>query len=148
MKINQLPLSGSPPLAESDGSSRATHDPRRFVSELSQTQEKLSRQRLDALLGEITNQGQRLSQTPTYSELKAYRTLVSRFLGEAVGQMYSVESQNGWDRQGRQKTYTTIKNIDKELIALTEDVRQGQERQLSIAARLDVIRGMLVDVYT
>ena len=148
MKINHLPPSGAQPFTEPDGSSRAVSEPGRFVTDLAQSQEKMSRHRLDSLLGEITSQGKRLSQTPTYSELKAYRTLVSRFLGEAVGQMYSVESQNGWDRQGRQKTYTTIKNIDKELVALTEDVRIGQERQLSIAARLDVIRGMLVDVYT
>jgi uncharacterized protein YaaR (DUF327 family) len=44
--------------------------------------------------------------------------------------------------------YTTIKKIDHELTELTEDIRQGQERQFAIVARLDGIRGMLVDIYS
>lgn len=148
MKINPFAAPGSQLISDTEGNARPVSAQGRFTADLAQTQEKLSRRRLDQLLGEITAQGKRLSQTPTYSELKAYRTLVSKFLGEAVGQMYVVDSQAGWDRHGRHKMYTTIKKIDSELSQLTEDVRQGQERQLSIAARLDGIRGMLVDLYT
>ena len=147
MKINHLGSAVPQPITDAENA-RVSSSPGRFSVDLSQSQEKMSRKRLDALLGEITDQGQRLSQTPTYAELKAYRTLISKFLGEAVGQMYTVDSQAGWDRHGRRKMYTTIKNIDTELAGLTEDVRLGQERQLSIAARLDAIRGMLVDLYT
>lgn len=148
MKINPFAPSGAQAFNEPEAGSRTGHSQGRFTVDLAQSQGKLSRSRLDAYLQEITAQGQRLSQTPTYAELKAYRTLISKFLGEAVGQMYAVDSQAGWDRHGRQKMYTTIKNIDHELSALTEDIRQGQERQISIAARLDGIRGMLIDLYS
>jgi len=59
-----------------------------------------------------------------------------------------VESGAGWDRRGRQKAYTLVKTVDEKLESLTEDVRQGQERQLDILEKLDSIRGMLVDLYT
>jgi uncharacterized protein YaaR (DUF327 family) len=148
MKINPFATSGKQPFTEPEANARAASGQGRFTAELSQSHEKISRKRLDMLLGEIAAQGQRLSQTPTYSELKAYRTLISKFLSETVEQMYTVESRAGWDRHGRQKMYTTIKKIDSELSELTEDVRQGQERQLSIAARLDTIPGMLIDLYS
>ena len=85
---------------------------------------------------------------PTYAELKAYRELVRSFLSEAVGRAYTLQSQTGWDRHGRQKMYAIVKEIDQHLAALAEDVRHGQERQLQIMGRLDAIRGMLVDLYS
>ena len=95
----------------------------------------------------IAAQGKRLALVPTFGELKSYRELVREFLGEAVGRMYNLESQSGWDRQGRQKVFTTVKQIDSTLASLTEDVRLGQERQLNIANKLGAIQGMLVDLY-
>ena len=148
MKINPFATPGKQQFNESEANTRVSAGQGRFTAELAHSHEKMSKKRLDALLGEITAQGQRLSQTPTYAELKAYRTLISKFIGEAVEQMYTVEAQAGWDRHGRQKTYTTIKKVDTELSELTEDVRLGQERQISIAARLDAIRGMLIDLYS
>jgi uncharacterized protein len=74
--------------------------------------------------------------------------LVSRFISDAVSNMYQVQSQTGWDRQGRQKMYTIIKGIDTAMEDLTEDVRTGQGRELDILAKQDAIRGMLVDLYT
>ena len=103
---------------------------------------------LGKLLDEITAQGEQLGQVPTYGELKKYRQLVQRFVGEAVGRMYNLQSQTGWDRFGRRKVYTLVKQIDESLSGLTEDVRQGQSQQLEIMGKLDAIRGMLVDLYT
>lgn len=148
MKINPSIPSGAKAFSESEAGPRVGSGHGRFAVDLTQSQEKLSRSRLDAYMQEITAQGERLSQTPTYAELKAYRTLISKFLGEVIGQMYSVDSRAGWDRHGRQKMYTTIRKLDEELAGLTEDVRLGQERQLAIAARLDGIRGMLIDLYS
>ena len=80
--------------------------------------------------------------------MKAYRDLVKKFMTEAVGSMYDLESNTGWDRKGRQKVYTLVKKIDAEMEELTEYVRHGQEKQLNILEKLGSIRGMLVDLYT
>ena len=106
------------------------------------------RERLEELLKKIQEQGKKLGQTPTFPELKSYRELVKKFMSEAVGQMYEVDSGTGWDRRGRQKAYTLVKKVDDTLEALTEDVRHGQERQLAVLEKMDSIRGMLVDLYT
>lgn len=118
-----------------------------FSKELSQNQGALSSEKLNELLDRIADQGSKLTQTPTYDELKSYRDLVKEFVGEAVSRMYSLQSQSGWDRMGRQKTYTTVRKIDKNLEEMAEEIRLGQANPLSIAAKQDAIRGMLIDLY-
>ncbi len=133
---------------EADSRHKTEAVQRGFSMALSKEAGQQTRQHLEELLGKIEQQGKKLGQTPTFSELKSYRDLVKNFMAEAVGQMYDVDAGAGWDRRGRQKSYTLVKTIDATLEALTEDVRQGQERQLAILEKMDSIRGMLVDLYS
>lgn len=118
-----------------------------FASELEDQQGDMSKEQLQQMLDQIDEQGQRLTKTPTYDELKSYRSLIKNFVSTVVSQMYSVNTQAGWDRMGRQKVYTTVRKIDKELENMAEKIRLGQTRQLDIVASHDAIRGMLVDLY-
>ena len=147
MKIKNMKAQSSFIVTEHDSSNKKKKKNNVFSSELLANQEKYSKDKLNALLEKIDKQGARLTETPTYSELKSYRDLVRTFVNEAVSNMYSLETQHGWDRQGRQKVYTIVKKIDDTLESMTEDIRSGQERGLNIAAKQDVIRGMLVDLY-
>ena len=61
--------------------------------------------------------------------------------------MYSMHTEAGWDRLGRQKVYTTVRKIDEHLENMAEKIRLGQADQLNIIASQDAIRGMLVDLY-
>jgi len=148
MKVNNIRSSNLPAVGDRDVSGKSEKTAGLFAADLLKNQDALSQERLNSLLDQITAQGKKLGDVPTYSELKGYRELVRSFLGEIVGRAYVHQSQTGWDRQGRQKMYSTIKEIDHQLAQLAEDVRQGQERQLEILGRLDNIRGMLVDLYT
>lgn len=119
-----------------------------FSMELNDQESSLTREELEHLLKKIDEQGARLTNTPTYDELKAYRTLVKDFVSEAVSRMYSLHTSAGWDRLGRQKVYTTVRRIDEELEAMAEHIRLGQADPLTIVAGQDAIRGMLVDLYS
>ena len=118
-----------------------------FASELEDQQGNMTREQLQQMLEEIDAQGQKLTNTPTYDELKSYRSLIKNFVGTVVAQMYAVNTQAGWDRMGRQKVYTTVRKIDRELENMAEKIRLGQTKQLDIVASHDAIRGMLVDLY-
>lgn len=148
MKVNNFGLSNQPILSDRDQGDKTEKTGDYFASDLLKTQEKHSDERLQMLLADIDESGRRLSQMPTYSELKSYREHIRKFIGEAVSRMYTLESRAGWDRHGRQKMYTTIRQIDEKLAEMAEDVRSGQDRQLSIMAKHDAVRGMLVDLYT
>lgn len=147
MKIDNMGARSSFAVAEHESNAKVGKKGSLFSSELMQTKEELSQERLKELLDKIDKQGAKLSETPTYAELKEYRELVKTFVGEAVSRMYSLQSHKGWDRQGRQKMYTTVKKIDEHLEAMTEDIRIGQASKLDIIAKQDAIRGMLVDLY-
>ncbi len=148
MKIDALSTQQrSLPAMGHEAASRAPSVETDFSSALSDQQGSMSREQLREMLKKIDEQGARLTKTPTYDELKEYRNLVKSFVGEAVSQMYSLHSQAGWDRLGRQKVYTTVRNIDKELEDMAEKIRLGQTEQLDVVASHDAIRGMLVDLY-
>lgn len=118
-----------------------------FSAELLDQEEALTAEQLDKLLKQIDEQGARLSKTPTYDELRSYRNLIQRFVGEAVNNMYEMTNQSGWDRMGRRKVYTVVRKIDKKLEEMAEKIRLGQADQLAIIASHDAIRGLLVDLY-
>ncbi len=149
LRVNSKTSQRTPsPLLETEPRQKVDSTQQLFSAEMSKEADQQVRERLEELLGKIQQQGKRLGQTPTYSELKAYRELVKKFMSEAVSQMYDVESGSGWDRRGRQKTFILVRKVDETLESLTEDVKQGQERQLAILEKMDAIRGMLVDLYT
>ena len=119
-----------------------------FSAELTDQRGNMTREELEALLKKIDEQGAKLTKTPTYDELRAYRSLVQEFVNEAVANMYELHTSAGWDRMGRQKVYTTVRKIDEELEKMAEHIRVGQSDQLDIVASQDAIRGMLVDLYS
>ena len=119
-----------------------------FSAELTDQRGNMSRAQLEELLKKIDEQGAKLTSTPTYDELRAYRSLVQEFVNEAVANMYELHTSAGWDRMGRQKVYTTVRKIDEELEKMAEHIRVGQSDQLDIVASQDAIRGMLVDLYS
>ena len=119
-----------------------------FESELAEQQsEGVSHEEMESMLRKIDEQAARLGKTPTYEELKEYRTLIKNFVGAAVSNMYEVHTSAGWDRMGRQRVYTTVRKIDRKLEDMAEKIRLGQSDQLDIVAAHDAIRGMLVDLY-
>jgi uncharacterized protein YaaR (DUF327 family) len=98
-------------------------------------------------LDKIDDKGSKLTETPTYTELRDYRELIREFLSEAVSRMYTLSNQSGWDRQGRQKAYTTVRKVDKTLSDMAEMIRTGQANPLSIIEKHGEIRGLLVDMF-
>ena len=147
MKIDGLGTRPNRAAMDHDSGRRTTAMESDFASELDDQQGDLTQEQLQQLLEEIDEQGARLTKTPTYDELKSYRNLVKNFVGTVVSQMYTVNTQSGWDRMGRQKVYTTVRKIDRELENMAEKIRLGQSSQLDIVASHDAIRGMLVDLY-
>ena len=114
---------------------------------LDQQSEGIPHEEMEAMLKKIDDQASRLTKTPTYDELKEYRTLIKDFISAAISNMYEVHSSAGWDRMGRQRAYTTVRKIDLKLEEMAEKIRLGQSEQLDIIASHDAIRGMLVDIF-
>lgn len=148
VKINTTAMPASP-LELLRGTSEHPRDKElSFEMELMEQQsEGVSHEEMETMLRKIDEQAARLSKTPTYDELKEYRTLIKNFVGAAVSNMYEVHTSAGWDRMGRQRVYTTVRKIDRKLEDMAERIRLGQSEQLDVIAAHDAIRGMLVDIF-
>lgn len=119
-----------------------------FSEELfKQSNDGTTHEEMEAMLKKIDEQAGKLGKTPTYDELKAYRTMIKKFVGMAVSNMYELNTEAGWDRMGRQRVFTTVRKIDNKLEEMAEKIRLGQSAQLDVIASHDAIRGMLVDLY-
>ena len=150
VKINTMATPTSPfEILHETGGDRVQEKTNSFSDELFAQQDDgiVSHEEMEAMLKKIDEQAGRLSRTPTYDELKEYRTLIKNFVSAAVSGMYELNIQSGWDRMGRQRVFTTVRKIDRKLEEMAEKIRLGQADKLDVVASHDAIRGMLVDLY-
>ncbi|MEW6095360.1 MAG: YaaR family protein [bacterium] len=107
----------------------------------------------DDLLNRIEAQGKILVQSPIYENLTQYKNLVQSFMEKVVKNLYLLEENVTATRPaqaqiGQRKVYITIKEINKNLAELTEEVLKVQEKPINIAAKVEMIQGLLMDLYS
>ena len=150
MRISDLPnrkLNTSLPeksIKPIDGQSR----PVSFLEQLNSATDQQVKGKLDNLLAEVDKQGKKLLDHMTIRELKKYKEVVKRFLGEAFKSSFKVKEQAGWDRRGKYKVFTLVEEIDKKMEELSSLLMEEHKDQLLILETLDEIRGMLLDIYS
>lgn len=114
----------------------------RFASQMQTARHSLSQATMVAVLAEIEEQGKRLRRHPVAGEVARYRELVGKFLKEASDQFAGMEQHT--DRRNR--VYTLVREVDQQLAELTQLALNGQSKPLELLAKLEAIRGMLVDL--
>ncbi len=118
-----------------------------FVETLKESDNERRRQACDKILRQIDALSEELKKAPTPSGVKKYRRLVASFIREAMDQTYELNEETHWDRSGNRKSYITVRNINKALEELTDEVMKREKKQIDLVAKLDEIRGMLLDLY-
>jgi uncharacterized protein len=101
------------------------------------------RESLDTLMAQVDSLGSDLLQNPTERALVQYTHAVRNFIRKAQGQAFTVE--RNFDRHNR--LYTLVREVDQSLASMTDQVLAGQWKALEMAARLQEIRGILLDMY-
>ena len=117
-----------------------------FHKHLSREEDENYEQHLEKLVKDIIKQGETLAKRIDVRELRNYKKLISEFLETAVGNSKRFSKQSLLDRRGRHKVYAIIKNINKELDQLTQDVLNGEKDNINLLKRLDDIKGLILDI--
>jgi uncharacterized protein YaaR (DUF327 family) len=99
------------------------------------------------LLQQIDEQSAELKKSPTPAGVKRYRKLVRAFMKETLDQSYTLDQQTHWDRSGNRKVFITVKKLNESLEALADEVLHKEKDQINLVAKLDEIRGLLVDLF-
>lgn len=108
------------------------------------------------LIDSVYSEGELLKQKPVEENLVRFRKAVSNFLKFVEKQCYDVEVEMGIRKTtgkgamkvSKQKTYTLIKVVDEKLNSLAADILSNHKDQIKLAAKVNEISGLLVDILT
>ena len=144
LKVNEMtPAAAAEAVAktkETDGSFKFT-----LTSAIGEAQ---LQERLNSLLEQITNQGERIAQHMDIRDMKKYRGLIKDFMNEIVSRSHSFSRENFLDRKGRHRVYGIIRLIDENLDELAKELMQDEQDHLAILSKIGEIRGLLLDILT
>ncbi len=115
---------------------------------ISSIQEKDLQDKLNGLMKEINEQGDRLAKHMDIRDMKAYRSLVKEFMNEVVTRSHEFSRENFLDRRGRHRVYGIVRLIDENLDALAKELMSDEKDHLAILSRIDEIKGLLLDIVT
>ena len=104
--------------------------------------------RVDELMKDITAQGNRIAEHMDIRDMKHYRTLVKEFMNEVAANSHEFSRENFLDRKGRHRVYGIVKEVDKSLDELAQELLKEEKDNLAILGKIDDIRGMLLDIST
>ena len=105
-------------------------------------------QKVDALMKDITAQGNRIAEHMDIRDLKRYRGLIKDFLNEVVYRSHKFSRENFLDRRGRHRVYGIVKLIDKNLDELASALVEDEKDHISILSKIGEISGLLLDILT
>lgn len=101
---------------------------------------------LENIYEKIVVKSERLKETLSIKELMEYKKLVKDFMGIAVENSHVFSQQNSLDKRGRHRVYSMIKQVDRELDSITHEFVTNHVDHANVLSRIDVIRGLLLDI--
>lgn len=104
--------------------------------------------RLNQLMTQITEQGERIVKHTDIADMKRYRELVKDFMNEVVNRSHEFSRENFLDRRGRHRVYGIVKLVDKNLDDLATELLKDEKDNLTILSKVGEIRGLLIDIST
>ena len=144
VKVNNIPQVTQVPdtqkVAAGDGSFKFTLSSAITDAEL--------QAKVDALMEDITAQGNRIAQHMDIRDMKKYRGLIKDFLNEVVYRSHKFSRENFLDRRGRHRVYGIIRLIDENLDQLATELVADESDHLKILNMIGEIEGLLLDIFT
>lgn len=104
--------------------------------------------RLNQIMTQITEQGERIAKHTDIADMKRYRELVKDFMNEVVNRSHEFSRENFLDRRGRHRVYGIVKLVDKNLDDLATELLKDEKDNLTILSKVGEIRGLLIDIST
>ena len=137
---NTMPVDNQTRPVQSDGSFK-------FILASNVEEAELS-ERLNSLMTQITEQGEKITKHMDISDMRRYRELVKDFMNEVVNRSHEFSRENFLDRRGRHRVYGIVKLVDKNLDDLAAELIKDEKDNLTILSKVGEIRGLLIDIST
>ena len=144
IKVNQ-----TTPMAQVEKTAPAHPTDRSFKFTLiSSLEESELAERLNTMMGEITEQGEKIKKRRDIRDMKHYRALIKDFMNEVVNRSHKFSRENFLDKRGRHRVYGMIRLVDEKLDEIASELIKDEQDILLIMNNIDEIRGLLLDIFT
>ncbi|AEJ18214.1 YaaR family protein [Gracilinema caldarium] len=117
-----------------------------YVESVSLPEGISSSEALQFLLDEVHTAGEALKEKPFQEQILHYKEAVRNFVKYVVDNSYAVEEKISGTNILKRKKFTIIQVIDKKLDQLAAGILAGQTNQIQILAKLDEIKGLLINL--
>ena len=104
-------------------------------------------ERLNLMMEEIVMQGDKIVKRMDVRDMRRYRTLIKEFMNEIVNRSHKFSRENFLDRRGRHRVYGIIRLVDEKLNELAQELVSEECDKIAILAKVDEIRGLLLDIF-
>lgn len=146
MKINQdIRLNTDKIRSEQKGT---TNTSLKFNELVQKQDQKMQIGQLQNLLKDIESAGERLSRSRTFKDLSKYKTLVKKFVKEAVDFGMDLKQSHSWNQYGQGRSLKIVETIDEKLVELTEGVLEKEGNSIDLLGKIGEIKGLLINLYT
>ena len=105
-------------------------------------------ERLNLMMQDLIQQGERISKKNDIKDMQRYRILIKDFMNEVVTRSHVFSRENFLDRKGRHRVYGIIRQVDKELDELAQELVKDEKNSIDILAKIGQIQGLLLDIFT
>lgn len=105
-------------------------------------------ERLNTMMGEITEQGEKIKKRRDIRDMKHYRALIKEFMNEVVNRSHKFSRENFLDKRGRHRVYGMIRLVDEKLDEIASELIKDEQDVMLILNNIDEIRGLLLDIFT
>ena len=103
-------------------------------------------ERVNLMMQEIVMQGDKIVKRMDVRDMRRYRTLIKDFMNEIVNRSHKFSRENFLDRRGRHRVYGIIRLVDEKLDELAQALVSDECDKIAILAKVDEIRGLLLDI--
>lgn len=117
-----------------------------FADYMAQQASANSVEQLKEMMKQIESIGTRLTRTMTVRDLLEYKQLVKHLIDAAIRQGIAVKETRGFNRHGRGKRYMIVEEVDRQLLALTDQLLLDESGRLELLQRIGEIRGLLINL--
>lgn len=123
---------------------KAITEKKDFSQSFNQARDRKSEEQLNKMIEDISKRGNRLVITKTYGDVIAYKKMIKEYLESILKFMYDTKKDiSFWQTE----YFITIDTIDEKLKELTDSLLGDERENLNVAATIDEIQGLIVDIY-
>lgn len=115
-----------------------------FSQSFNLARDRKNEEELKKLLEDIKKKGNRLVISKCYADVKMYKNLIKEYLEGVLDYMYSIKKDMSfWQTQ----YYITVETVDQKLEELTQALLSEEKENIDVAATIDEIQGLILDIY-